>query len=809
MKISYGNSRLDKKWKNNEISWDDFCTRVSTTIRTTETVQEYRKLKKGQQDDIKDVGGYVAGHLREGRRKKGFVLCRSMVLLDMDYGTPDIWDELTMLHDFTCCAYSTHKHTPEHPRIRLAIPLAREISEAEYPAVARMVAKEIGIDLFDDTTYEPHRLMYWPSTSSNGEFFYKRHDGKVLNPDDYLSRYDNWQDESTWPRSSRQSEVIHTAAAQAADPLTKPGIIGAFNRAYSVEEAIDTFLSDIYGPSAMNGRYDYIPADSSAGVVIYDGKFAYSHHATDPASGKLMNAFDLVRFHKYRDQDKNYPEETPVSKLPSYKSMTELAVSDERVKLLLADERKAQASSDFSEVNSDWEKNLEYEPRSTVLKNNLGNLLLILKNDSKLQGIRYNRLANQIYGDPGLPWSRPHQSWRDADTAQLVAYVDRTYGTFSSRNYELAITKVADDRAFHPIKEYLDCLPPWDGVCRVDTLLIEYFGADDTKYTRTVTRKTLVAAVARIYHPGVKYDSMLVLNGQTDLGKSTFFARLAGEWFSDSLNFTDMGKGKDAAEKIQGVWIVEIPELAGLSKMDVNNIKGFLSRQDDQYRPSYGRSVESHPRQCILVGSTNAESAGFLRDTTGNRRFWVVRVHGSAKKGWDLPETDVPQIWAEAKYYWTQGEKLYLDGEAAEQAKAEQTAALETDEREGVVKDFLDMLLPENWYDMDLYSRKNYFSSDDPLQAPGTVLREYVSNMEIWCECFGNDRGKFERQADSYKIKLIMQKIGGWVYSGQKKKIKGYGAQYVWLRVNDGQSKEEVITETFPLVATRRQESTS
>ncbi|MBW8381516.1 MAG: virulence-associated E family protein, partial [Youngiibacter sp.] len=373
------------------------------------------------------------------------------------------------------------------------------------------------------------------------------------------------------------------------------------------------------------------------------------------ACGKLMNAFDLVRFHKYHDLDKNFPEETPVTKLPSYKSMTELAVSDERVKLLLAEERKAQASSDFTEASSDWEKNLEYEPRSTVLKNNLGNLLLILKNDSKLKGIRYNRLANQIYGDPGLPWPRPHQSWRDADTAQLVAYVDRTYGTFSSRNYELAITKVADDRAFHPIKEYLDILPPWDGVCRVDTLLIEYFGADDTKYTRTVTRKTLVAAVARIYHPGVKYDSMLVLNGQTDLGKSTLFARLAGEWFSDSLNFTDMGKGKDAAEKIQGVWIVEIPELAGLSKMDVNNIKGFLSRQDDQYRPSYGRSVESHPRQCILVGSTNAESSGFLRDTTGNRRFWVVRVHGSTKKGWDLPESNVPQIWAEAKYYWTQG----------------------------------------------------------------------------------------------------------------------------------------------------------
>ena len=786
MKISYGNSRMDKKWKNSDISWEDFCMRVSSTVRTTETVEEYRKLKKGQQDAIKDVGGYVAGHLREGRRKKGFVLCRSMILLDMDYGTPGIWDAVIMKYSFKCCAYSTHKHTPEKPRIRLAIPLSRDVSEAEYPAVARVVAKDIGIDLFDDTTYEAHRLMYWPSTSMNGEFWFQKKDGSNLDPDIYLARYDDWQDESTWPRSSRQSEVARSGVAEAGNPLTKPGIIGAFNRAYTVEDAIDTFLSNVYEPSAMNGRYDYIPADSSAGVVIYDSAFAYSHHATDPVCGKLLNAFDLVRLHKFRSLDDKSAEDTPVNKLPSYKAMSELAVNDERVKLLLAEERRTQASAEFAVVDTDWEKKLEYEPRSTVLKNSLGNLLLILKNDPKLQGIRYNRLANQIYGDDALPWERPYQPWRDADMAQLVAYVDKTYGSFSSRNYELALTKVADDRAYHPIRDYLDNLPEWDGVNRVETLLVKYFGAEDSEYTRMVTRKTLAAAVARIYQPGIKFDSMLVLNGRTDLGKSTFFARLAGEWFSDSLNFTDMGKGKDAAEKIQGVWIVEIPELAGLSKMDVNNIKGFLSRQDDQYRPSYGRTVESHPRQCIIVGSTNAENAGFLRDTTGNRRFWVVRVWGSSNKGWNLPETDVPQIWAEAKHYWMQGEKLYLEGKVAQQAKAEQTAALETDEREGVVREYLDMLLPEGWYDMDLYSRKNYFSSDDPLRPEGKIQREYVSNMEIWCECFGNDRGKFERQADSYKIKLIMQKIGGWVYSGQKKKIKGYGAQYVWVRTIDG-----------------------
>ena len=162
MKIAVGNSRMDKKWKNRDISWEDLCQRVSSTIRTTETVEEYRKLKKGAQDNIKDVGGFVGGQLREGRRKNGMVLCRSMLTLDMDYGKPGVWDEIDLLHDFQCCVYSTHKHTPEHPRLRMIIPLARDITEEEYPAVARMAAKEIGIDLFDDTTYEACRLIYLP-----------------------------------------------------------------------------------------------------------------------------------------------------------------------------------------------------------------------------------------------------------------------------------------------------------------------------------------------------------------------------------------------------------------------------------------------------------------------------------------------------------------------------------------------------------------------------------------------------------------------------------------------------------------------
>ena len=422
MKIAVGNSRMDKRWKNRDISWEDFCKKVSVTIRTMETVEEYRRFKKGAQDNIKDVGGFVGGHLREGRRKNGMVLSRSMLTLDMDYGKPDIWERLSTDFDFRCCVYSTHKHTPEHPRLRLIVPFSRDVSEEEYPAVARMVAKEVGIDLFDDTTYEPSRLMYWPSTSMNGEFFYNEKDGTLLDPDAYLARYDGWRDVSTWPVSSRQSEAVRRSICEQADPLSKPGAVGAFCRAYSIEAAIDTFLSDVYAPSAMAGRYDYIPADSSAGVVIYDDKFSYSHHATDPACGKLLNAFDLVRIHKFGEDDEK----------KSFASMMDFAVKDELVSATLLREKQEVAAAEFD----DWTKALRRD-RGGLLQNSLHNITLIMENDDKLKVICFNQLADgmEIKGD--VPWQHPARFWRDADDAQLICYVDANYGTFSARNYQI------------------------------------------------------------------------------------------------------------------------------------------------------------------------------------------------------------------------------------------------------------------------------------------------------------------------------------------------------------------------------------
>lgn len=776
--VSTGNSRMEKKWNLKEMEISEFRDRISQTIRTSETMEQYRKMSKAQQDDVKDVGGYVLGRLKGGRRKKDCVLSRSALTLDMDYAHADVADQIEMFQTFGCFIYSTHKHTKEKPRLRLIIPLLREVTPDEYMAVSRKVAEEIGMELFDDTTYEPSRLMYWPSTSADGDFFFHEITGEPLNPDEVLAKYNDWKDVSTWPVSNRQHSIVQKDIKKQEDPLQKRGVLGAFNRTFTITQAIDTFISDVYQPSSMPGRYDYVPADSSAGVVIYEDVFAYSHHATDPACGKLMNAFDVVRIHKFGHLDAKASEDTDSTKLPSYKAMQEFASQNEQVRITLGKEREASARMDFAE--EDWKKQLEYN-RQGILINNLKNLLLILNNDENLKGIVFNQLSDDMEIKGEVPWSHPSKFWRDADDAQLISYIDLTYGNFSARNYDIAVSKVTDDRSYHPIKEFLASLPEWDEIPRVDTLLVDFLGAVDNEYVRAVTRKTLVAAIARVMTPGCKFDTMLVLSGPQGKGKSTLIAKLCGDWFNDSLLLSDT-KDKTAAEKLQGYWILEIGELAGLKKTDIETLRGFLSRQNDIYRAAFGRRATPHPRQCVFIGTTNADT--YLRDITGNRRFWPVKVPGGTDRGsWELTREEVEMIWAEALHYYKKGEALHLPKELEPIAVQEQKEAMEQDEREGTIRDYLEMLLPENWESMTLYERRNFINGSEfeGSRKVGVKKRNRVCNMEIWCECFGKERGNLKRQ-DANEIAAIMSGIEGWKRPEGKMRFSIYGVVKGYVR---------------------------
>ena len=774
--IAYGNSRTAKIWVNKTIPFDVLKDRLRVPIRTSESAEEYARMSKSDRDNAKDHGGFVFGSLAGGRRKHDTVACRSGVCLDGDHIEKYLIDNFERASPYAGFLYTTHSNTEDEPRARMGFPTTRDMTPEEYVAVSRYVAQDMGIDQFDECSYLPNQLMYFPSAPANGVFIFKETgpDKPWLDPDKILAAHPEWKDPMRLPTSSRESRANSTSYKKVQDPLEKKGVVGLFNRAfYPIQKALETFLPDVYEPTVNDNRWSYTESVSMPGVEVIEDKFIYSHHATDPAYLKLCNAFDIVRIHKFGDlEDKD-----------SYKAMRDFAIAQDEVRLLAAEERAAQAGEDFSEEPEDdsWKRRLELDQRTLTVKNTLRNIRLIMENDPNLKGIVFNQLADGMEIKGEVPWKHPAKYWRDADDAQLISYVDDHYGTFSQRNYDIAVTKVADDRSYHPIRQYFEALPPWDEVKRVDTLFIDYLGAEDNEYIRAVSRKTLCAAYMRIYNPGIKFDFIPVLNGGQGLGKSTFISNLGMEWFSDSLSLSDMND-KTAAEKLQGYWIHEIGELAGMKKADLDKVKAFVSRCDDKYRASFGKRVTPHPRQCVFFGTTNSEN-GYLRDITGNRRFWNVKVTGNGRyKPWDMTPELVGQIWAETAVLAKAGESLYLDPSLEAFAQEEQREAMEQDDREGIVREYLAMLLPENWDDMDVFDRRNYVRYvNDPTRPRGVVQRESVSNMEIWCECFGKNKEDM-RPSDSYAIAAIMKRLKEWEKSEGRRRIPIYGLQRLYIR---------------------------
>ena len=775
--LALGNNRKTKTWKNKTMPWSELLSRLENTTRTSETVAEYKAMNRGRQSEIKDVGGFVGGYCNNGSRSD--IRFRSILCLDADFADGELWDDWSLLYGNAAAVYSTHKHTADKPRLRLVVPLGRDVDPDEYQAIGRRVAATLGIDKFDDTSYQPQRMMYWPSTSQDGEYVFEYIDAPLLDPDAVLATYHNWRDVSSWPMSSRVADVTKRPDTRPEDPTTKGGIVGAFCRAYTIQEAIAEYVPT-YQPCDEPNRYTYTEGSTAAGVVIYDDKYSYSHHGTDPASGQLCNAWDLVRLHRFRHLDADCDPDTKASSRPSYKAMAELATSDKRVTAQVVADKMAEAAADFETPTeeTDWRGLLKVTEKGAIAQT-IENVVIILTHDPQLVGrLGLNEMEHNIVVLSSLPWNgtKGPRQWNDADDAALRYYLERIYGlTGKDRIYD-AVNVVAQDGSFHPVREYLDSCT-WDGVPRVETLLVEYLGAEDTAYTRAVTRKALAAAVARIYRPGCKFDYMLTLRGRQGLGKSALIAKLGGRWFSDS--FTTL-QGKDAYEQVLGVWIMEVGELAGMRKAEAETIKLYISKQVDRFRPAYGRRTQEFPRQCIFIGTTNETQ--FLRDATGNRRFWVVDTPNTPTASiWDdlTPET-VRLIWGEAVEIYKAGEPLYLSRELEAEAREIQEAYEEENPRAGIVADYLDRLLPEDWETKDLYDRRAWLES----ASEGTVRRTCVCTLEIWTEAFGQARERFDRYAGK-EIRDIMANLSNWRSSGSKRRvIRPYGKQRYFERMD-------------------------
>ena len=797
--IATGKSRSARSWTSKKMTWSELVSKLAEPTVTNETATEYAKMSKADQGRKKDVGGFVGGYIPgNGRRIRGAVKERYLITLDVDNPGEDFIVDLDMeLGGMEYVLYSTHSHMADNPRYRVIIPVDRPMTPDEYQAVSRRIADNIGIEFFDPSTHQAERLMYWPSHPKDVEYVYQHSEGALVSVDTYLSTYRDWRDTSLWPTSEKESQIRLDAAKKQGNPLEKKGLIGAFCRSYSITEAIHKFLPEVYEPTAVEDRYTYVAGSSVGGLVIYDNDtFAYSNHATDPISGKLVNAFDLVRIHLFGDKDPE--DETSVTKLPSYKDMIDFVNEDGAAPILLDKERIADMEfEDITDDDEDFLSKLKRDKNGTP-ESDVYNCLVVLKQDPTLKGkIRLDEFAHRLVVIDDLPWRGKDETpyWTDTDDACLRNYFATKYLIKGKGIIDDALQEVTQDNKFHPVREYLKELT-WDGECRLDTLFIDYIGAEDTEYIRAVTRKWMCGAVARVMDPGVKFDTAIVLYGSQGLGKSLILERLGRKWFNNSL--VDI-KTKDALEQIQGSWIVELAELAPTYKNDNEIVKAFISRTSDRFRSPYGRRTEEYPRQCVFAGSTN--NLMFLKDRTGNRRFWPITgdKDRKTKHSWELSKDDIDQIWAEAFHYWTEGEPLVLEGALEEEALRIQLSHTEGGELVGLIEEYLDMLLPEDWETMDIYDRRDYVANYGDDDHCGSVQRERVCALEIWCEVMEGDRKNLQN-AKAREIIDILQSIKGWSpYSksvGKMRFGKLYGVQRAFIRdASTLQNKAKTISK--------------
>lgn len=786
--ISTAGSRKATHWPKSSILWSEFVEKLKTPVRSSETYDQYLAFSKSKQAELKDVGGFVGGTFRNDRRKAAYVEGRDLVTLDLDHipagGTEDL---LKRVSGLGCAAvvYSTRKHAGFAPRLRVVIPLDTTATADQYEPAARKLASLIGIEFCDPTTFEATRLMYWPSCCSDGEYIYEVYDCPFCSLDGLLQMYGDWQDVSQWPQVPGSEAIEKRRLAKQEDPTTKRGVIGAFCRTYSITQAMEKFIPGMYEETDVSGRYTYTGGTTQGGAVVYDGDlFLYSHHATDPCSGLLVNAFDLVRLQMYGDQDAEAKEGTPVNKLPSFMDMSRMALDDPAVSGLMARERHKEAQKAFAsevpnikktEDDLSWVSSLAVDGNGNYQKT-VNNILIVLQNDPLLKGrVITDEFANRGIAIGPLPWDPEpgRRQWVDDDDSGFFWYIENYYRMAQRDRLDMALAIVGKQNRINVVKQYLQGLK-WDGTRRVDTLLPDYLGSEDNDYTRAVMRKFLCAAVARGVVGGVKFDYMPIIVGPQGIGKSTFLSVLGKEWFSDSLTSFD---GKAAAEMIQGTWINEIGELTAMTKQETNTVKQFLSKVDDIYRAAYGRRTERYPRRCVFCGTSNHTE--ILKDTTGNRRFWPVDtgIHTARKSVWaDLPG-EIDQIWAEAYVYWMLGEPLYLPKHLETMAAEQQEGHRELSDKAGIIMEFLEKEIPDNWEQMDLSSRRMYLNGNNRTsEDTKLVKREKICAVEIWVECFGGDPRYLNRR-DSMEINGILAGLKGWEKMKSPARFGAYGPQ--------------------------------
>ena len=764
----------------------------------------------------------------------------------------DLQMGMSGISDYEWYAHTTRSHTAESPRLRIYLLLKEPIPAEQYSAATRIFAQKLDLtlDSVDHVSYRIAQLMYLPTVSKNGKFEFIHNKGKALNVEAMLANFGDWEDFTKLPFSEKQGQQ-RPSADKAENPHEKDGIIGAFCRAYDVETAISEFLPKVYAPSddvSNKPRYTYLLGSGANGVVVEDdGLFIYSHHGTDPCGERLCNAWDMVRLHLFSDEDVESRADTSPGNLPSFKKMAEFAAKQPDVKKELMQDRYDIAAM-FDDVEGDesytpedqaaqveddededlvgvasrnfedervpkkpkappeeWATTLlEIDVQGRVVPT-LHNVAMIIRYDPRLwRCVAFNEFTQRTVLRRSLKTKTPSVTdlicdneldgtdWTKIHDHTVRAILEAAGGNtlqgwgmkVSDRDLRAAVDLAAQANRFHPLKEKWHKVK-WDGESRWSTLFIDYLGTEDHPYYRETAELICLASVARIYHPGHKFDFAPIISGAQGIRKSTFIQALFGHSRAGELS-TNLSDQNKAVEQMLGKAVLELGELAAMRKSESEDTKAFMVIEVDRVRLSYEPRVQPYPRQCVFMGTTN--STAYLRDKTGNRRWWPVAVIVEQIDTVKL-EAEHDQIWAEVcHHYWKLRQKyashklpLYLQSKAArEKALALQEEAREESFEESMaaeIEHWADTPLPLSVFRGDI-THEALAGEDEPMVVPVEVCLP-----QVWCDALGGDMQRYasNRQV-CQQVGSAMREVKSWHISGGRHETLSYGRQRTYTR---------------------------
>jgi predicted P-loop ATPase len=804
-------------------------------IRTKETVEEYQKGDREFKLKSKDKGAFIAGTSEGNTRDALSISSRNMITLDMDYCPPNILDiirqkqDVDKLLNFRFFIYSTHSHTAEEPRFRLIVPLSEDITVEKYEPIARAIAGIIGMEYFDATTFQINRIMYFPTVSIDGDYICEAFgidDWNDLVPNDMLDRYMDYLNiaEFQKPLFIEGLKVDKIQDGKVKDSRkTKYRIVNSFNTEYTIRQAIEEFLKEQYEKGKNADRYTYKFGESKDGLVILNDQYAYSHHGTDPAQGRLLNAFDIVRIHlfgKKDDQKSDQEEYDTYDKNTSYSEMVDYIRANlpnvmkhmPEMEKLKKNEREFTSNQAEVEENSveasDWRLTLDYtgSEKDRHPKSNARNIKIIFENDEYFKGLfYYDSLKDAICFDRTPHWNKEKGKGdlvTDEDDSEIRVYLNSIYQIAGKDLIYDSVVHQASKVRRHPIKTFFATLPDWDGTPRIEEIFCNLYDIKPNAYYREASKSWWVGIVQRIMRPGSKFDMMLVICGEQGIGKSQLGKSIATlEWKGtmtqidsqpnyygdDELPFDK----KDAYEQLNGIMIYELPEFEKYyKKSDTSTIKSFLSKTSDKFRKSYGRRVAEYRRQCVFIATTNDMRP--LRDRTGNRRFlpFYAQLPKNTSRLYDANywnEEIRNQCLAEAIVYFEQGfnPMSSFSDEAKRIWDELNEKATQENDSFPIVEMYINNEFPKGYFNMPILDMKKYYPESVSSDFMGKTIyrekREEFSLKEIYCIAFNRDISQTPDYLMREQIEHALDRLG-FIKQGYRKSQGVFGQQYVYKR---------------------------